>query len=100
MRYRKEKEKEERVEKKRSEEEREGGLSLSLSPFPLKFSISSHPGCQDATINGTLVALQLQLHSVTVHITFHQGSSSLFLLVPEIEIKANGEKFCVVTHET
>ena len=40
---------------------RERGVSLSLSlslacyPFPLKFSISSHPGCQDATINATLV---------------------------------------------
>ena len=55
---RKSEEKEERVRKKRSEEEREGALSLSLSlacyPFPLKFSISSHPGCQDATIKGTL----------------------------------------------
>ena len=59
---RKSEEKEERVRKKRSEEERERGLSLSLSlslslacyPFPLKFSISSHPGCQDATINATL----------------------------------------------
>ena len=50
---RKSEEKEERVRKKRSEEERERGLSLSL-PFPLKFSISSHPGCQDATIKGTL----------------------------------------------
>ena len=47
---RKSEEKEERVRKKRSEEERERGLSLS--PFP--FSISSHPGCQDATIKGTL----------------------------------------------
>ena len=58
---RKSEEKEERVRKKRSEEERERGLSLSLShsihflPFPLKFSISSHPGCQDATIKGTLI---------------------------------------------
>ena len=62
---RKRKEKEER-ERGKSEEERERGLSLSLSlslalsraihflPFPLKFSISSHPGCQDATIKGTL----------------------------------------------
>ena len=64
---RKSEEKEERVRKKRSEEERERGLSLSLSrvlraihflPFPLKFFISSQPGCQAATIKATLFHCQ------------------------------------------
>ena len=40
------------------ERERGGSLSRARYPFPLKFSISSQPGCQAATINSTLETRQ------------------------------------------
>ena len=53
---RKSEEKEERVRKKRS--------AIHFLPFPLKFSISSHPGWQNGTINVTqcVAALNMFTH--------------------------------------
>ena len=53
-----------------------GDLSLSLSlSLSRVLSISSHPGCQDATINGTLVMVLADVMMLVVigHYDFRYG---------------------------